>query len=297
MLVMMLEAWLVKLGTLLLVLLFPVAERASPEPIFNRPRRDGLIAIVLIAIGVALITYQTWGHLRSAREVQQSAATVETQTLEPVADSTSQAPVSGANAASPTAPEVVRATPCWYDARWRGWTAASAWRQARRYALQLIPFAVILMVLRQSPSTLGLSAGQLGRAPMFGLALSLVPIFVYGPGWLGRAPALVAFSREEIFFFLGAMFASGFVEEITFRGFFQSRLVAWLGTWWGIGITVAFFTIVHLPFQLSRGHDAPELLWGLLGHAASGCVFSLAFHRMRNIVAPGLLHAFGNWAA
>jgi len=187
--------------------------------------------------------------------------------------------------------------PVAFNESWRGWNLTRSFRQGRTYLLQLIPFVVVMAARRQGPGTVGLSRENLQLSLLLGLAGGLILALALGPGPLGWIPALVSLGSSEAWSFLGIMVVVAFAEEVIFRGFVQRRLVAWLGAGWGVALSVSFFTVVHLPIELSRGWDGPgSLLVELLPYAVGGLVYGLLFHRTSNLAAPILVHAFGNWA-
>lgn len=278
-------SFLLAKGISLLVLLLWIWRRreARESPEFSRPRRDGLVALGFVLVGLLWVGFQTSRVIGSSRSP--AAGPADSRTLAPVP----------ARASVPAEPPETH--PDWYNEKWEGWTAQRALRQSRTYLLQLIPVALVLLLLRQGPWTVGLTLRNLRTALLLGLALGVIHVLAFGPPPLGRLPVLAGPPEEEAWFFLGAMVVVGFVEELTFRGLIQMRLVAWLGAVWGISVSVAFFTLVHLPRYLARGQDGTDLLLALSANLLSGIVYSLALHRTRNIVAPALPHALGNWAS
>lgn len=280
-------SFLLAKGISLLVLLLWIWHRreARERQEFSRPRRDGLVALGFVLVGFLWVGFQTSRVIGSSPSP--AAGPADSRPLAPVPP----------RASVPAEPPEEKEHPDWYNEKWEGWTAQRALRQSRTYLLQLIPVALVLLLLRQGPWTVGLTLRNLRTAALLGLSLGLVHVLAFGPPLLGRLPALVAPLEVEAWFFLGAMFVVGFVEELTFRGLIQLRLVAWLGAVWGISVSVAFFTLVHLPRYLARGQDGPDLLLALSANLLSGIVYSLALHQTCNIVAPALPHALGNWAS
>jgi membrane protease YdiL (CAAX protease family) len=88
----------------------------------------------------------------------------------------------------------------------------------------------------------------------------------------------------------------GFGEEFAFRGYLQTRLVAWLGRWPGWVLTSVLMALAHAVQRLTVGGMPPL---DALSSSASLIPISLflgyVMLRTENVVAPGLAHTFADW--
>jgi len=153
----------------------------------------------------------------------------------------------------------------------------------------LMPVVLVVFLMKEPVSSLGVHRKNL--LPSFGIGLFLCLISVY------HARIDMDFILDKI----GALplyLIIGFVEEIIFRGYLQSRLIAYLGNMKGWLFTTFFFALIHIPQNYYiNGQDLNvsfiNSMWllpisGLLGYVML---------RTGNIVAPGLFHAFINWSS
>lgn len=88
----------------------------------------------------------------------------------------------------------------------------------------------------------------------------------------------------------------GFGEEFAYRGYLQTRLMAWLGRWQGWVLTSVLMALVHIPQRMTM--QGTSLLEALLSSAALipiSLFLGFVMLRTGNIVAPGLVHTFANW--
>jgi membrane protease YdiL (CAAX protease family) len=89
----------------------------------------------------------------------------------------------------------------------------------------------------------------------------------------------------------------GFAEEFAFRGYLQTRLVAWLGRWPGWVLASVLMALAHAVQRLTVGGMPPL---DALSSSASLIPISLflgyVMLRTENVVAPGLAPIFADWA-
>jgi membrane protease YdiL (CAAX protease family) len=92
----------------------------------------------------------------------------------------------------------------------------------------------------------------------------------------------------------------GVVEELLFRGYFQSKVVALIGDdahfriVLGVVVSALVFGLGHVPGALVAGTGARGVLSLILITAASGVAFGVLYEITRNLYFLALLHALGN---
>jgi uncharacterized protein len=146
------------------------------------------------------------------------------------------------------------------------------WRD--RLGLHHVPLRLPVLVT----STLGI------------ISMGLILTACINLGWAPPSPALEAFghmiknlSLSRTFFaglFLGLL--PGLAEELLFRGYIQTRLVARWGDMWGVFWTALMFGMSHL-----------DLMQGLYA-VAVGCMLGIITVRSGSIVPAMICHAANN---
>lgn len=85
-------------------------------------------------------------------------------------------------------------------------------------------------------------------------------------------------------------------EEFFFRGYLQTRLMAWWGNLRGWLAASAIMILAHLPTLLVvRGFDSAGAAAWCVGQLPVSLLMGWLLWRTRNIAAPVLLHTFANW--
>ncbi len=160
-------------------------------------------------------------------------------------------------------------------------------------AMLLATVLVAARATRQPWASLGLSRHSLRRL----VVLGLVPSALYVPsvGLMYPVASLPGAIPLAIGLVWSAM--AGFSEEITFRGYVQTRFEAAWGTGAGYALTVLVFAFAHFPgsYLLYSG-DVLSALLSSLGRVGLGLLLGFYYVRSRNIVPGAISHTFYNWA-
>jgi len=92
----------------------------------------------------------------------------------------------------------------------------------------------------------------------------------------------------------------GFLEELVFRGYLQSKVIALVGdesrSRIGFGIVVASLTfgLVHVPAVVVAGGSPAAVLFVVVARAGTGIAFGVLYELTHNIYYLMLLHGLGN---
>jgi membrane protease YdiL (CAAX protease family) len=156
-------------------------------------------------------------------------------------------------------------------------------------AATFAPILAVLLLGRQGPSTIGLSTRDLGAQVLLGLAVGAVAVLA-----LGKAGAVAAAGGPEALR-LVAFLAVGFEEEIVYRGFLQTRLVAWSGERRGWLLASAAFALAHVPQDLASDGLVPMVAVELALQLVFGLVFGWVALRVGGVWATGIAHGFADW--
>jgi uncharacterized protein len=91
---------------------------------------------------------------------------------------------------------------------------------------------------------------------------------------------------------------TGFGEELLFRGFLLTLMVAMLPSrhrWWTVAAVAIIFALWHLPSLLAAGREGTQLLLRLALPAASGLIFGAVYLWSRNLWFTAFLHGTTNY--
>lgn len=179
------------------------------------------------------------------------------------------------------------------------WGPRDVVNQLILYVLIGWPILVALLVRRQGPSSVGLGGDNLGKALLVGLVPGLVVLglLLIQPFFPDGMDALVVpiLSASSLYAFQ-AMLVIAFGEEVIFRGYLQTRLIAALGPWLGWGIASVWMALIHFPPYLwAQGREVPGALLGSLAAILCSSIAGWLMYRCQNLAAPVGFHLFVNW--
>jgi membrane protease YdiL (CAAX protease family) len=177
---------------------------------------------------------------------------------------------------------------------------------------------VLLRVEEVAPSALGLTRRHLASAlAAFGALWVLVNLLGVGIAvatgnrwsvellwYLPEAhPAVQRFDplpATWLTFLLLNFLVVGLVEEVAFRGYFQSKVIALLGggsalrVALGIGATSLLFGALHTPAAVVAGRSLDGVLGAALLPTVTAVLFGVFYELTRNVYFVALLHGLGN---
>jgi membrane protease YdiL (CAAX protease family) len=88
----------------------------------------------------------------------------------------------------------------------------------------------------------------------------------------------------------------GFGEEFAFRGYLQTRLVAWLGRRQGWVFSSVLMALAHVVQRLTAGGmSPPDALLSSASLMPISLFLGYVMLRTENVIAPGLAHIFADW--
>jgi len=161
--------------------------------------------------------------------------------------------------------------------------------------LQLVLFIPVALMLRRNGETLqsiGITRANLWKATVVGLFLAGTTLFL---GHGGPGAALKLTEGHDINTLIYFSFV-GFGEEILYRGYFQSRLIAWLGHNRGWIIASVIMALVHIPQRVvAERMSIPHAIVASLELIPVSLLMGYVMLRTGNVVSGGLFHTFCNW--
>lgn len=162
--------------------------------------------------------------------------------------------------------------------------------------IQLGPVLVIMRWRREPLASAGVSRHNFGRALAVGLLLGMLPItealFTGNRGLSGMVAGLTA----SHFWALLKYAIVGISEEFTFRGFLQTRMIAWLGRWQGWLVTSVLMALAHIIQRITiMGLPSGDALLSSALLIPISLLMGYIMIRTENVIAPALFHTFANW--
>jgi membrane protease YdiL (CAAX protease family) len=154
-----------------------------------------------------------------------------------------------------------------------------------------LPMALIIRLNGETLQSVGFTRANLCKATVVGLFLAATTFFL-APGGPGAAFKFTQSHNAHSLIFYSFV---GFGEEFLFRGYLQSRLVAWLGHYQGWILASVIMALVHLPPQVLSGVSFPSALASSLGVIPASLLMGFVMLRTGNAIAPSIYHTFANW--
>lgn len=160
----------------------------------------------------------------------------------------------------------------------------------------LLTAIVILVVLyeKESLQSLGITKSNLIKSSILGILLGAIFFVVYHVVPTTNETVNV-FTIASLVSFIRFIFV-GFAEEIIYRGYFQTRLIAWLGTTKGCLITAIVFSFYHLPVNIFlKGMDFQSAFISCVSLIPLSLMFGYIMIKTKNITTVAILHTVIDW--
>ena len=155
-----------------------------------------------------------------------------------------------------------------------------------------LPMALMLRLNGEKLQSVGLTTVNLWRATVVGLFLATATILLADGGPVAVFKFTQTHNAHSLVFYSFV----GFGEEFLFRGYLQSRLVAWLGHYQGWILASVITALMHLPQRLLiQGMGFPDAIASSLGLIPISLFQGFVMLRTGNTITTGLYHTFANW--
>lgn len=159
-------------------------------------------------------------------------------------------------------------------------------------AIYFLPMALMLRLNGEKLRSIGLARANLLKATLVGLVVAALTVF-FGRG---GPRAVFVFNESRNLHSLVYYAFVGFGEEILFRGYLQSRLVAWRGLTQGWILASVVMALVHVPQRLFIQHlGVSHALVSSLGLIPVSLLMGYIMLKTGSVVPSGLFHTFGDW--
>ncbi len=166
----------------------------------------------------------------------------------------------------------------------------------------LLPILIVLSKEKIKIQSLGLTTKHLSRNSLIGIGLGLFLVLeVILTLWFKNGSILFNPDNLIPIMFVGAFvisFATGFIEEIVFRGYFQTTITkVYNNVVAGILISTLFFIALHLPRAVLSLHYGFSQIssWGVQLFILS-VLNGLAFRQTKSLTAPIIMHTLWNFS-
>lgn len=158
-------------------------------------------------------------------------------------------------------------------------------------AIPVYSLPVLVAIKRaESLESIGITTRNLWQSIVIGLIIS--GLIVCFDARKLHALCLIGMSHVIALVFYAVV---GFGEELLFRGFLQNRLVSWLGTWRGVLLTAAIFSLFHMPQMFMFEWNWNRVLAQTSCYIPISLFLGFVMLRTGNLMAVGLFHTFANW--
>lgn len=159
--------------------------------------------------------------------------------------------------------------------------------------LELLPVILVLYFQHDTIESIGYTTKNLFRSIFLGIILIaffrlIVHFFI--------TPNGMYYSVSQKISILINFLIVGFYEETVFRGFLQTRLIAWLGQMKGMVLTAVLFSLTHITSRLIYQQlSISNAIISSLPLIPCALLFSYIMLKAKNIAAPAIFHAGFDW--
>lgn len=141
---------------------------------------------------------------------------------------------------------------------------------------------------------MGITKINLSKSIMLGTALGVL-FFIVHQLTSKTNVAVNIFTAASLVSFIKFIFV-GFAEEIIYRGYFQTRLIAWLGTTKGCLITAVIFSFSHLPVNIFfKGMIFQSAFFSCASLIPLSLMLGYIMIKTKNITSVAILHTIIDW--
>jgi len=162
----------------------------------------------------------------------------------------------------------------------------------------LTPVFIALRLRRHGWGSVGFRRAGLAAALSISLLSGLVVcVGLWGLSvWSGRLTAPQLFLSSSSVYALLNMGVVGFTEEVSFRGYLQTRMVDAWGIPTGWAFASIWMALAHFPTLLrGEGLDVGAALAGCLAIIPLSMLMGFVMLRCQNVVGPIVLHTLTDW--
>ena len=165
------------------------------------------------------------------------------------------------------------------------------------YGMGFVVIIVAMKITRQNIGSIGINRKDTGKMLFLGFAISAILLAIYGLLTISLGGGFVGFSYFLAYDLILSIIV-GFSEEIFWRGYIQTRLIAYSGTIKGLVVTSLLFAVLwHFPIAYyveTSGVVLEALAWALLRFPI-GLLLGYIMVKSQNIIPSSIIHLFIDW--
>ena len=163
-------------------------------------------------------------------------------------------------------------------------------------SLFFAPSLITMRRRKEAWSSAGVTKHNLGKSLLLGALLSIFYLVLnILTNKLEFRNLFNAFTLSH-FWALATFFIVGLSEEFGFRGYLQTRLVAWLGKWSGWAIASILMALMHIVQRITiMGMSETDAIIDSLSLIPTSLLLGYIMLRAENVMAGALFHTFIDW--
>ena len=173
-------------------------------------------------------------------------------------------------------------------------SSKEAFVQAIIYLSELVLVLAIVIFSKENISSVGITKNNLFKSVIIGIIIGIIyHLLVRNVFKVNKVMNII--SVESFNYFIQFSIV-GFVEEVIYRGYLQTRLISWLGNMKGCFLTSVIFAFSHLPHRLIvEGLNFTNALISCALLIPISLLFGYITIKTKNVVANSILHTFTDW--
>ncbi|GIM30363.1 hypothetical protein CPJCM30710_30290 [Clostridium polyendosporum] len=166
--------------------------------------------------------------------------------------------------------------------------------------LQLIPIFILIKIRKQNIKSVGLKTDKIFKSMFLGIVFSIPFITPTIINAISRGKNIISLTNL-IWLFLYFFIEIAFVEELSFRGFIQTRIQGLIKVkWLSIIVVGIMFSLMHIPFQVIKANiPLNEFIINDSIHLIFTCVIHIylvyLYTRDNNIISTSVSHTLINF--
>jgi membrane protease YdiL (CAAX protease family) len=165
--------------------------------------------------------------------------------------------------------------------------------------LMCAPVIVILRIRQQGLKTVGISRENLSTSLSLGIVLALMTIALFAAITMLGKNTLTPKSPvtpQRLLYLITTFTISAFAHEFIYRGYLQTRLIAWGGNIKGLLASSLIYALWHWPKFIQTGFNWMTMLVQFIALFALGLALGIIYRHTRNIIPAALFHASNDLA-
>ncbi|MBN1872847.1 MAG: CPBP family intramembrane metalloprotease [Anaerolineae bacterium] len=166
--------------------------------------------------------------------------------------------------------------------------------------LVCFPVVVILRMRHQGLETVGISRENLPTLLALSVVIVFVTIIIFAAiSILGENTTLSPAEKvtpQRLLYLITSFMISALAHEFIYRGYLQTRLVAWGGSVKGLLASSLIYAVWHLPKFIQVEYNWITMLVQFMALFAFGLALGIIYRRTGNIMPSVLFHASNDLA-